>query len=289
MNFRTWMLSALALPILAACAPESSVGHTEQDATDDDALGADTVYVVTRQDFRKCAYPMCGGVFIKAVNKAKTKCFDGTKQSECYVADVDESPLGLTGKQADEVSSGITAGSVLVSGQLEPVDSGHAGFGKLVAYKAFAAETGNTVSGGYFTLEPSGITCIKAPCPSLRARKLNTTSVKQVTDVDMSALGLTDEEASAFMAVIYEKNLVVSGSLKNVSSPEGVHRVFKVSEIFSTVEALPSQQLCLSDDACGDGEVCDHSECLSGCAPGEICAAVCYGACTSAPVPKPGS
>ena len=41
--------------------------------------------------------------------------------------------------------------------------------------------------------------------------------------------------------------------------------------------------LCLTDDACGDDQVCDHSECLSGpCPPGFACPAVCFGECKDA-------
>lgn len=37
--------------------------------------------------------------------------------------------------------------------------------------------------------------------------------------------------------------------------------------------------LCLGDNHCGEGEVCDHSECLSNCPDGQICPAVCWGQC----------
>jgi hypothetical protein len=41
--------------------------------------------------------------------------------------------------------------------------------------------------------------------------------------------------------------------------------------------------LCLSDDACGDNQICDHSECLSPeCPAGFACPAVCWGQCTDA-------
>lgn len=43
--------------------------------------------------------------------------------------------------------------------------------------------------------------------------------------------------------------------------------------------------LCLSDDACGDGEFCDETQCLSNCPDGMICPAVCWGACEALPQP----
>ncbi len=46
-------------------------------------------FFTARPDFRKCATPMCGGYFVKAVNKKRTRCADGTEQRECYVAELD--------------------------------------------------------------------------------------------------------------------------------------------------------------------------------------------------------
>lgn len=37
--------------------------------------------------------------------------------------------------------------------------------------------------------------------------------------------------------------------------------------------------LCLTDDACKEGQYCDHSECLGNCPPDQICPAVCWGQC----------
>lgn len=45
---------------------------------------------------------------------------------------------------------------------------------------------------------------------------------------------------------------------------------------------VSSDALCLSADDCDGGTVCDTSECLSGCADGEICPEVCYGQCVPA-------
>lgn len=44
----------------------------------------------------------------------------------------------------------------------------------------------------------------------------------------------------------------------------------------------PTPALCLGDAACGEGQVCDHSECLSGCPEGGFCPAVCFGQCVEA-------
>jgi hypothetical protein len=87
---------------------------------------------------------------------------------------------------------------------------------------------------------------------------------------------------------VWTKHLVVSGVLKNVSTSQGTEKRFSVSEIFSTVEPV-SAALCLADDACGADMHCDTSVCLSGCAEGQICTAVCYGQCAPGAAQVAGS
>lgn len=279
MEFRNLIAGLVLLAPIAACAPESTVGTVEADDTEEGAVSGDTVYVVTRQDFRKCAFPMCGGVYVKAVNKAKTTCLDGTKRTECYVADFDIAALGLDETQAADVRAAITAGQVLLSGAIvEVTDGAPVTYSAVKVMKAFQAATGSEVTGSIYTLAPNGITCIKAPCPSLDARKLNSTSVKQVTDVDLSALGVTEEQEGAFLSTMFETGLVVSGKLVTKNTSIGTKKIFRVSEVFSTVEPA-AQKLCLSDDACGEGMHCNMDVCLSNCQQGMVCPAVCYGAC----------
>lgn len=261
MSFRTFLTAASLAVSFAACAPDSSVETLEDSSTDERAVSGDVVYVVTGRDFRKCSYPMCSGFFVKAVNKAKTTCFDGSKQTECYVSAIDTTGLGLSGTDADELRAAVESGQVLLSAELTELDEPEgvpAGFAKLQVHKAYQAETGNEVTGSYYVVEPSGITCITTPCASLDARKINSTSVKPVTNIDFSALGLTEGEQQAFLSTIFEQNLVVSGSLSTVNTPAGREKRLTLSEIFSTVQHT-SQDSCV--DACGgqspDGCYCD--------------------------------
>ena len=43
---------------------------------------AEPYFIVTRIDARKCAYPLCGGYFVKAVNSPLTRCADGKLAKE---------------------------------------------------------------------------------------------------------------------------------------------------------------------------------------------------------------
>jgi len=283
MSIRNVVLVA-AFASLAACAPGASLPESSEETSNEDAraLDGDTVYQVTRQDFRKCASPMCGGVYVKAVNKAKTTCVDGTKQADCYVGEIDLTALELSENQTVDVRSQATAGDVLLSGNIALLQGE---IGKLVAFKAFESRTGADFTGSVWSVASSGIVCITTPCPSLHGLKLNTTTDKPITDLDFAALALSDDEISAAVETINLTGIVMAGTIKT----QGQKKTLKVTQIFDTVQA--EAQLCLSDSACGEGAYCDTTECLSSCAPDMVCPAVCYGACTpgDAPAPTGGS
>lgn len=279
MSFARFSLALTLFASLAGCAPAGPEPTDLEDASESDerALEGDTTYVITGRDFKKCAYPMCGGVYVKAVNKAKTTCFDGTKQAECYVGDLNLSALGLPEEQAGIVRNDAIDGNVRLSGKLEPLMS----VSKLVVSGADDCRTEAPATGTYYYVESSGIVCITTPCPSVRARNANSPATKLLTDLDFSALGLSAEEAAATMGVVMTKSVLMSGVIKT----QGNTKKLVVSQIFDPVE--PALQLCLTQEACGESSHCDMTECLSGCAPGMVCTAVCHGACKPGPLPPP--
>lgn len=52
-------------------------------------------FYTVRQDLRRCVYPLCGGVRISSVNNNLTRCADGSRQEECYVASLEWKMLGF--------------------------------------------------------------------------------------------------------------------------------------------------------------------------------------------------
>lgn len=225
---------------------------------------------------------MCGGVFVKAVNKAKTKCFDGTNQADCYVGAIDLSPIGVEGDEAVALDTALKSGTVLASGSIALLQGG---IGKLVVQKAHEPASDTAATGTFYLVQPSGITCITAPCPSLRTVKVNLTAQKNITDLDFSLLGVTDEVEGELASTAFSGSLLVSGTI----SKKGNKTTLKASQAFTTYEPAP-QALCLDDSACGAGSHCDFSVCLSNCPPDRVCPAVCWGACTAGdPTPAPDS
>jgi hypothetical protein len=62
----------------------------------DAALQQSILYYSVQRDYRKCAAPLCGGFWLKALATTKTTCSDGSVEDQCYVASLNLSGLGLT-------------------------------------------------------------------------------------------------------------------------------------------------------------------------------------------------
>lgn len=267
-------LSALfaTAALTVACAPEApEAPESESSDVMEERVKADTVFRVTRPDYRKCMWPMCGGYFIEAVNTDQTLCGDGTYQDECYVADI----------ELDYVSDDYLAPmELLISGVLEPREEFGYEMTVLKGYKAFEPQTGAEPSGAFYLVHPSGIQCIWGPCPTLRGSELNTDASELFTNLDFSQTSLSNEEINDAWKDVYEKGLIVSGA----AGFGALSSQLVVTELYSTVEPEePGPALCMSDNQCEPNEYCDHTECHSNCKPGMMCPAVCWGECKVAP------
>ena len=72
-------------------------------------------YYTIERDYRMCRFPLCGGFFLAAVDRAQTQCGNGAFAERCYVATlethgIDESALLAT----------ISEGGALVHGSMPP-------------------------------------------------------------------------------------------------------------------------------------------------------------------------
>src|SRR5678816_4763064 len=139
-------------------------------------------YFAVRQDLKKCAFPMCGGYYVHRVNTSKTLCADGGYAAECYVATVDLSGTGLT---SDEQSA-IALGGAVLRGKIGKSKINGKQWGEFAATEAWVGETGSTISGAVYRATENNIKCIKAPCPTITVVKLDTTSTKNISGVDLT-------------------------------------------------------------------------------------------------------
>ena len=102
---------ALALWMAAALA----AGPAQAQSTASDSTSAESMLIVTRVDTRKCAYPQCGGYFVKAVNVARTRCADGTLQKECHAVQLNTLALGWSPEQPAAFEAQLAAGQAMAA------------------------------------------------------------------------------------------------------------------------------------------------------------------------------
>ncbi len=175
-----FMPVVLSLAIAACGTTEPTTSNesgVEGDASSEPAVAeksaelrtADTkptsTYYAVRRDLRRCMSPMCGGYWVKAVNRAHTECADGRRAEECYVAEINVA--------ADvHVEEGD-----LVHGDLLPRHYAGPDLTLAVLSADFALEPvlDDVVSRGHhFLVFDKGLRCIKAPCPTTEIAALNT-------------------------------------------------------------------------------------------------------------------
>jgi hypothetical protein len=168
---QSWMAAMLCLG-LSACSPTAGLGseaiETQSSALSDEAKPTSTYYQV-RRDMRRCMSPMCGGYFVTAVNQKRTRCADGKKAAECYVAELAQSA-------GTELTDGALVHGTLAQRSYPGIDGR---WGVLKADFAAAPVLDVARAGEHLLAYDTGIRCITTPCPSLAVVKLNTRSPKE--------------------------------------------------------------------------------------------------------------
>jgi hypothetical protein len=221
MRYGLLFAALFAVPALGGLAGCSAEVPTEDDAADEvtGALSSNPnagYFVVTRRDYRKCSAPMCGGVFVKRVNQAKTYCSDGTYAAECYVAKVDYAGTKLDENEAADFDAVFGAKHGLVRATMSTSAwLGSKSVPTLKAVEAWAAAgEQDTTDATFYRAGDNGIRCIKAPCPSTSAFKLNSKDSWQLGSVYLDGAGASkDDVAAANLALGTAKGILVAGAL----------------------------------------------------------------------------
>lgn len=185
MNFKrvSFVLAACfaSFSTLAGCAADTSSEPGEEDSevveTGEDAItGAPSnfgYFVVTRRDQRRCLSPVCGGYFVKRVNQATTRCGDGTLQAECYVSAIQLGRTGLSALEQEQLLGAAAEGRAVLKAATYKKSFNGTPIGLLKASEGWLGATGSAPAGSFYRAADNGIRCIKAPCPSTTAYRLN--------------------------------------------------------------------------------------------------------------------
>lgn len=183
-----------------------------------------SIYTV-RPDPRLCPSPRCGGYWVALANRTQTRCSDGVLRPRCYVARV-------LGEDRHPLESGVPS-NALVRADLEPWS--FEGFGELgvLVVAAVWESAGQEIAGSVYRVKDLGVRCIRAPCFSLRAARLDTSLRTTLSDLDLRLALLTaDERARAETALTTTNGLFASGRI--VQTPDG-GRVLRASRVYLRV------------------------------------------------------
>ncbi|MDP2904459.1 MAG: hypothetical protein Q8N96_15355 [Methylovulum sp.] len=179
-------------------------------------------YYTFRPDLRKCLSPLCGGYFVKAVNRTLTRCPDGSLQAECYVA-------SLTNRKKLDLSS-----ASLLQGAIRPKI--YQGFGNLGIFSlqaAFSPATKAVGAGLFVGLENNGIVCITTPCFSADQYLLNRNKIRMISGIDLQAVGATGTVLNDALAIMANGGvLIASGTNQQVEEVTGKGITFVANQFY---------------------------------------------------------
>jgi hypothetical protein len=207
-----FMITKLTLAAAAALTLLSApLSASAQDTTKPVLVTRDSYMIVTHQDLRKCAYPMCGGYYVKNVNQPATRCADGAQQKECHAVQLNTQALGWTPEQQAAWDEQFAQGKALVRGYLEPAPAGQYTADRLTITEAWQAQGTRSAVGAFYGVKSTGIVCITTPCPSLAANKLNVISPTVNPSLDLSPAGATDKQVQAAFEALNTTGILAAG------------------------------------------------------------------------------
>lgn len=181
-----------------------------------------TTYIV-KQDYRKCAFPLCGGWYLTPVNQyslhlqTEDEAYESAAllPNSIYVAYINYKRLGLDEKQIAEFEEAIRNEQALLRGnvvkdlsssKLTPRTS------TLVANGAWVGANKNTPIGPYLNITSTGIVCITTPCPYFKAQIINSNNISEIHDLNLEKADLDPEQQARAWEELSTSGLVVTGT-----------------------------------------------------------------------------
>ena len=178
-------------------------------------------YYTFRPDLRKCMWPLCGGFFVKAVNQTLTRCADGSRRAECYVA-------SLNNRKNFDISA-----AALVQGAVKPKT--YQEFGNLGIFAVIAAFNSATETVGdqlFVGLENNAIVCITTPCFSVDQYLLNRKKIRVISDIDLEAVGASEALLGEALSIIAKGEVLIASGINQQTEEVGGKGVAFVADQF---------------------------------------------------------
>ncbi|MGI9332311.1 MAG: DUF6748 domain-containing protein [Gammaproteobacteria bacterium] len=256
------MRTIMSLLVLSSMVAGNLAGAAEGVLEKRSPIPAYRYFIATGIDFRRCAYPYCGGFFVKEINRHLSSCADlkePKRRKECHAVVVDWTKLGLDNIQ--DLKRDFGDGRLLLRAKLvlRPDFFGNR-VKTLVVWDAWAGVTGIGLDrkDRAFIASPTGIVCVTQPCPTLRWRKLNTRKRGPLHDLDLLASRADPDQIGAGLAQLKRGGLIVAGKFQRFTGPAGDGRRLLASEFY-----IPAADFYVQPQACG-GFTVPNSRCDEG-------------------------
>lgn len=189
-------------------------------------------YIVTRPDLRQCAYPVCGGYFVKAVNRALTRCANGSLQKDCHVAVLDAGALGWSAQDRAAFEQSFIPGQALAGGKLVALRSGATKVDTLVVSQAWVGQAQRKPSGVLYAVKNNGTVCITTPCPSIQETVLNYPISRSIHGLDLSTSGAKPDRVDAGLQALGTTGLMAAGDHRTITGPAGEGQQLVATEFY---------------------------------------------------------
>jgi hypothetical protein len=206
--------------LLAVFTSLFSMGVQAQTIISPEPIG--TTYIV-KPDYRKCAFPLCGGWFLTPVNQyslhleTEDEAYQNAAllPNSIYVSYINYKRLGLTEKQIAELETAIHSEQALLRGTVtnSPISGNIITRTKtLVANGAWVGANKSTPVGPYLKISSTGIVCITTPCPYFKAALINSNYSSEFHDLSLEKSMLDGEQEAQAWQAISTDGLVITGT-----------------------------------------------------------------------------
>ncbi|HYE37223.1 DUF6748 domain-containing protein [Methylocaldum sp.] len=230
----------------------------------------DRYFRVSHQDLRQCVAPSCNKIFVKEVNKPRTRCADGIWRRECYVGEIDFSAAGGIQRQNEEFIREYVSGRGVVRGTLERRSTASSGEASvLVVHETWRAQALASPAGALYRVRDVGNPCLTVPCEHIEQERLNTLSKALIADIDLLASAADPARINAGYQALKQGSILVAGSHETVTGPAGKSKSLLASEFYLMESPAP-----VAGQACGGTGGAQ-------CPPGQYCEVETPNACGS--------
>lgn len=186
------------------------------------------VTYTVKPDYRKCAFPLCGGWYLTPVNQyslalqTEDEAYESSAllPNTIYVAYINYKRLGLTTKQIAELEAAMRSEQALLRGNItntltttkQAVSKAVARTQTLVVNGAWVGANKNTAVGPYLNITSTGIVCITTPCPYFKANIINSDYSSEFHDLSLEKAGLDREQEALAWQALSTSGLVITGT-----------------------------------------------------------------------------